>query len=70
MKIVKNEYKIVCDVKGCANMAEYRLIMDVGESDQLCMCSACLREFYREAAKSIRAEGKENAEKNDKRRNI
>ena len=63
MKIVKNEYKTVCDVKGCDRVAEYRLIMDVGDEEQMCICSGCLRDFYREAAQKIKAEGQKNAKK-------
>lgn len=63
MKIVKNEYRTICDVKGCDREAEYRLIMDVGYEDQMCICSECLREFYREAAQKIKAEEKKNAKK-------
>ena len=67
MRIVENEYKMVCDVKGCSSMAEYRLIMDVGGEDQICLCSECLREFYREASKKINAEGRKNAKRKDKK---
>ena len=49
MKIVKNEYETICDVKGCTRMAEYRLIMDVASDGQVCMCMECLKEFNREA---------------------
>ena len=57
MKIVKNDVKIVCDVKGCSNLASYKLIMDVGGYEMLTLCENCLKSFYEEAEKNI---GKEN----------
>ena len=53
MKIVKNDVKIVCDVKGCNNLASYKLILDVGGCDQMRLCESCLKSFYAEAKKSI-----------------
>lgn len=63
MKIVKNEYETVCDVVGCDKYAEYRLIMDVGEEAQVCICSDCLREFYSEASEKLTVKEKKNAKK-------
>ena len=63
MKIVKNEYETICDVKGCTRMAEYRLIMDVASDGPVCMCMECLKEFNREASKKIKAEERKNAKK-------
>lgn len=63
MKLIKNEYETICDVKGCNNMAEYRLVMDVGDDCQVCICMDCLREFNREASSKIKAEEKKNAKK-------
>ena len=66
LKIVDNEYGMVCDINGCDRMAEYRLIMDVGGDEQLCICSECLRDFHREASKKINAEVKKNAKRKEK----
>jgi len=63
VKIVKNNVKIVCDVKGCSNIADYRLIMDVGGYDQMCLCEKCLKEFYAEAKKNIYSEGVSGAKR-------
>lgn len=67
MKIVKNTAKIVCDVKGCSEIADYRLIMDVDDYDSTCLCKKCLKEFYAEAKKKIFPEGERNAEKTQRR---
>jgi len=58
MKIVKNDVKIVCDVKGCNNLASYKLILDVGGRDHMRLCESCLKIFYSEAKKSIDKENK------------
>lgn len=63
MKIIKNEYETICDVKGCDRYAEYRLIMDVGEQSQVCICLKCLGEFYREASEKLTEKEKRNAKK-------
>ena len=67
MKIVRDSVKIVCDVKGCNNLAEYKLILDVGGYDMLRLCSNCLKSFYREAEKNIGKEAKIATRKAKKR---
>lgn len=67
MKIVKNDVKIVCEVKGCKNLAEYKLIMDLGEHDEIRLCKNCLKDFYNAAAESIKTE--ENCSENKGKRN-
>lgn len=62
MKIVKNDVKIVCEVKGCEKNAEYKLILDRGEEECVRVCSACLKEFYDAASAQVEKESKnENA---------
>lgn len=58
MKIVKEAVKIVCDVKGCNNLATYKLILDVGGYDKIRLCEGCLKSFYKEAEKNIGKEQK------------
>lgn len=53
MKIVKDNLKIVCDVKGCNNLAVYKLVLDVGEYDSVRICDKCLQAFYEEASKKL-----------------
>ena len=56
MKIVKDNLQIVCDVKGCDNIATYKLIMDVGGYESMRICEKCLKSFYKEAAKKLGCE--------------
>ena len=58
MKIVNEDVKIVCDVKGCTKLATYKLIMDVGGYDKIRLCENCLKSFYNEAEKKIGKERK------------
>ena len=53
MKIVKDNLQIVCDVKGCNNIATYKLIMDVGGYESMRICEKCLKSFYKEASKKL-----------------
>ena len=53
MKIVKDNLQIVCDVKGCDNIATYKLIMDVGGYECMRICEKCLKSFYKEASKKL-----------------
>ncbi|MBQ7407816.1 MAG: hypothetical protein IJW13_00865 [Clostridia bacterium] len=53
MKIVKDNTKIVCDIKGCNEIAAYKLVLDVGGSECLRLCEGCLRKFYNAACKSL-----------------
>lgn len=57
MKIVKDNVKIVCDMKGCNNLAVYKLIMDVGEYDCIRLCDKCLKSFYKEASEKLGVKG-------------
>ena len=57
MKIVKDNLKIVCDVKGCNNLAVYKLILDVGGYESVRICDKCLAGFYREASKKLKNKG-------------
>ncbi len=68
MKIVKNDLKIVCDIKGCNRLADYKLLMDVLKSDAIMLCSRCLREFYELAGENIKSEDDLNAEKRKNKR--
>ena len=65
MKIVKDNLEIVCDVKGCNNLASYKLILDVGGYESIRICQDCLKSFYNEASKKLRAKGI-NGDKNAK----
>ena len=65
MKIVKDNPEIVCDVKGCNNLASYKLILDVGGYESIRICKDCLKSFYHEASKKLRAKGI-NGEKDSK----
>ena len=53
MKLVKDNLKIVCDVKGCNNLAKYKLVMDVGGYECVRICDDCLKKFYSEASKKL-----------------
>ena len=53
MKIVKDNLQIACDVKGCDNIATYKLIMDVGGYESMRICEKCLKSFYKEASKKL-----------------
>lgn len=66
MKIVKEDVKIVCDVKGCNRLATYKLIMDVGGYDKIRLCESCLKSFYKEAEKNIVKEKRIARRKEDK----
>ncbi len=57
MKIIKDNLQIVCDVKGCNNIATYKLIMDVGGYESMRICEKCLKSFYKEASKKLGVEG-------------
>lgn len=63
MKIIRSDLKIVCDIKGCNQLAKYRLIMDLCDSDKICLCENCLKNFYREAQKSLKGEKSKNGSK-------
>lgn len=67
MKIVKNDVKIVCDVKGCSNLASYKLILDVGGYESIRLCENCLKCFYDEAKKNIGKEVKNARRKIEKK---
>lgn len=53
MKLSNDNKKIVCDIKGCNNIAKYKLVLDVGSNDCLRLCEDCLVNFYNEATKKI-----------------
>ena len=56
MKLVKDNKKIVCDIKGCNNLAKYKLVLDIGGVEYMRICEQCLKSFYNEAAEKIREE--------------
>ena len=56
MKLVKDNKKIVCDIKGCNNLAKYKLVLDIGGVEYMRICEQCLKNFYNEAAEKIREE--------------
>ncbi len=53
MKIIKDDLKIVCDLKGCNELAVYKLILDVGGHESIRICEKCLKSFYQEASKKL-----------------
>lgn len=63
MKIVKNNEKIVCELKGCSNDAVYKLVLDEHGEECIRLCEKCLNEFYNEACKNVKAE-EQKREKN------
>lgn len=67
MKIVKNNARIVCDVKGCDNFAGYKLILDSEGEENLCLCKKCLKEFYEAADAQVKKEQANENVKNKKR---
>ncbi len=53
MKIIKDDLKIVCDLKGCNELAVYKLILDVGGRESIRICEKCLKSFYQEVSKKL-----------------
>lgn len=42
MELIKNKYKIRCEMGACRNMADYVLVMDrSGIHSSICMCGEC-----------------------------
>ena len=42
MELIKNKYKIRCEMGACRNMADYVLVMDrIGIHSSICMCAEC-----------------------------
>lgn len=42
MELIKNKYKIRCEMGACRNMADYVLVMDrSGIHSSICMCAEC-----------------------------
>ncbi|HBK02227.1 MAG TPA: hypothetical protein DDY77_04270 [Clostridiales bacterium] len=58
MKIEKLKDKIVCDVPGCGNLAEFRLTFD-GKSASFNLCRSC----FSELKKAVMATGGKNDER-------
>ncbi len=63
MKIIKDNKKIVCDIKGCNNLAKYKLVLDVGAVEYMRICEHCLKSFYKEASEKIREEDERESSK-------
>lgn len=56
MKILSNHTQIVCEIKGCANDAKYKLVLDDNCEYSVCLCEKCLNEFYRAASEAVKKE--------------
>lgn len=56
MKILSNCARIVCEIKGCARPAVYRLVLDDNAEESVCLCKNCLNEFYRAASEAVEKE--------------
>ena len=52
MKITHNTTRNKCDVGGCPNIAEYAILeSEQNKRSQICFCSNCLKNLYRELGK-------------------
>lgn len=66
MKILNNNARIVCEIKGCANSAKYKLVLDDNCESSVCLCEKCLNEFYRAAGEAVKKEeAKRGKKQND-----
>ena len=46
MELIKNKYKIRCEMGACRNMADYVLVMDrSGIHSSICMCGECVEKL-------------------------
>ena len=46
MELIKNKYKIRCEMGACRNNADYALVMDrSGIHSSICMCAACAQKL-------------------------
>ncbi len=47
MELIKNKYKIRCEMGACKNVADYTVKMNrVGIKSRIHVCSDCLKELY------------------------
>lgn len=63
MKILSNNARIVCEIKGCDNPAKYKLVLDDNCEYSVCLCEKCLNEFYRAAGEAVKKEEEKRAKK-------
>lgn len=46
MELIKNKYKIRCEMGACRNNADYALVMDrSGIHSSICMCADCAKKL-------------------------
>lgn len=63
MKVGQNVYTIGCEISGCKNIAENRLIFDGELEHDIHICKDCLDRLYKELNMFLKK--KKNAEKTE-----
>ena len=59
MKVEKTEVKVVCDVTGCGNLAEYKVTTRMGTHTFICAdCMREMKECFEKSAEKTKGENK------------
>ena len=54
MELIENNVKVICDVAGCGNIAQYTLKLDnVGIAERINICGDCLKALHSEVERVI-----------------